>query len=256
MIQKVVITNNKNTPLHYLSELPAFKNGTVYEFKEGVNIIVGTNGCGKTTLMKLIEAYTLVDKEECSTGVYNGNINQLFKGFGTDAKFLGGVGVYADYTKNIFRLCHKDEKTDDNIMDSFDHFGEHYMQMHSSTGEGVTIALSAMFKRMFSADAKLTFDYNSVGAERLAYGKYIEAHKVDGDEWTILMDEPDRNLDIENVEQIKGVLSFHKPRTQVIAVVHNPLLICALSKNPEINIIEMTEGYVEKVRGIVDGMVK
>lgn len=255
MIRKVVITDNENTPIHYLSELPAFKNGTVYEFKEGVNIIVGTNGCGKTTLMKLIEAYALVDKEECSTGMYNGNINRLFKRLVENEELLDGASVYADYAKNIFRLCHKGEKGDDDVMNSFDHFGEFYMQVHSSTGEGIVIALNAMFKRMFSADAKLTFDYDRVGAERPAYGKYIEAHKVDGDEWTILMDEPDRNLDIENVGQIKGVLSFHKPQTQVIAVVHNPLLICALSKNPEINIIEMTEGYVEKVRGIVAEMV-
>ena len=47
MISKVVINNNGDTPIEYLSGLGAFKNGKTYEFKPGVNIIVGKNGCGK-----------------------------------------------------------------------------------------------------------------------------------------------------------------------------------------------------------------
>jgi ABC-type cobalamin/Fe3+-siderophores transport system ATPase subunit len=70
------------------------------------------------------------------------------------------------------------------------------------------------------------------------------------------MDEPDRNLDIENIDEIKGVLSFHKEQTQVIAVVHNPLLIYNLSNNPEVNLIEMTKGYVEKVKKTIDNLIK
>ena len=69
------------------------------------------------------------------------------------------------------------------------------------------------------------------------------------------MDEPDRNLDIENIGHIKSVLDFHKPHTQIIAVVHNPLLICALSKNPEVNFIEMTRGYVKNIRKMVKELV-
>lgn len=50
MVTKVVINNNEDTPIGYLSELKAFKNGKTYEFKPGVNIIVGENGCGKQDL--------------------------------------------------------------------------------------------------------------------------------------------------------------------------------------------------------------
>ena len=51
------------------------------------------------------------------------------------------------------------------------------------------------------------------------------------------------------------MLDFHKPHTQIIAVVHNPLLICALSKNPEVNFIEMTRGYVKNIRKMVKELV-
>ena len=52
MIEKIVIRDNKKSPVRYLPEIPLFKNGKVFEFKPGVNVIVGKNGCGKTTLMK------------------------------------------------------------------------------------------------------------------------------------------------------------------------------------------------------------
>ena len=252
MIHKVVIRDNTKSPIPYLSDLPAFKNGMVYEFKPGVNVIVGENGCGKTTLMKLIERYCMVDKRECDTGMFNSNIRNLF---GWTEDFLDGVDVYGDYQRNIFRLCHMAEKSSDDALRNADAFSEHFTQLHSSTGEGVVVAMQSMFKYMFSKKAKLTFDYEKIGESYPAYGEYVKAHRVEGDEFTLLMDEPDRNLDIENISGIKGVLSFHKEMTQVIAVVHNPLLICYLSKR-DINMIEMTEGYVDNVKKMVKELVR
>ena len=199
MIEKVLIRDNKNAPLHYLSDLDAFKNGAEYDFKPGVNVIVGENGSGKTTLLKLIERYLLVDKTECSLGMYGSVMRDLI---GLKGAVPDGVGVYADYDKNTFRLCHKAEKNDDDINSSFSAFGENYMQMHSSTGEGTNIAINSLFKRMFSKEAKLKFDYDKVAEKEKSYGDYIKSHRVkEHDEWTIIMDEPDRNLDIENIGQ-------------------------------------------------------
>ena len=245
MIEKVVIKDNKNTPIYYLSEIEKFKNGTVFEFKPGVNIIVGRNGSGKTTLLKLIERYLIVDKNSCSVGTYNSNITNIM---GIKREMPVGVDVYADYEKNVFRLCHASEKTDDDIMSSFKSFGTSYMEKSSSTGEAVNIALNYLFNEMFDENAKLKFNYDELGEKYPSYGEYIKEHRVnEHNEWTVLMDEPDRNLDIENINPIKGILSFHKENTQVIAVIHNPLIIYALAGNEEINFIEMTEGYVNTV---------
>lgn len=246
MIERVLIRDNKNSPLRYLSDLDAFKNGTEYDFKPGVNVIVGENGSGKTTLLKLIERYLLVDKTECSFGIYGSVMRDLI---GLNKDVPDGVDVYADYDKNTFRLCHKAEKNNDDVMSSFSAFGETFMQMHSSTGESVNIALNSLFKRMFSKEAKLKFDYNKAAEKEKSYGDYIKSHRVkEHDEWTIIMDEPDRNLDLENIGQIKNILSFHKENTQVIAVVHNPLLIYALSKKKNINFIEFTPGYIDRIK--------
>lgn len=254
MIEKVVIKDNTKSPLHYLPELDNFKNGAEYIFKPGINVIVGKNGTGKTTLMKLIERYLIVDKEDCSVGEFNSNVNALV---GLSRDVPDGIDVYADYDKNTFRLCHSSEKRDNDILSDFESFGTAYMQKHASTGEGVTIALNSLFKKMFGKGAKLRFDYDGIGKNIESYGKYVESHRVqEHDEWTILMDEPDRNLDIENIGQIRGILTCRKEQTQVIAVVHNPLLIYALSKSPDVNFIEMTPGYVECIKRNISEIVQ
>ena len=256
MVTKVVIKDNTDSPIKYLSKLSAFKNGKTYEFKPGVNIIVGKNGCGKTTLMNLIRDYLLVDLSECSFGEFNSNLDKVCFGLGDDKHMYLGVDVYADYYRNTFRLCHAGErKYNEDVFADKHSIDEFFGQQLASTGEGVLKSLDSLFARMFEKGANLTFNYTKFGDSYPQYMKYIHDHIIEGDEFTILMDEPDRNLDIENIGQIKGILSFHKPQTQIIAVVHNPLLICALSKNPDVNIIEMTRGYVNKVRKQVKELI-
>ena len=251
MIEKVVITDNTKTPIRYISKLKNFENGKEYCFKAGTNIIVGENGCGKTTLMNLIKAYLLVDFNECSLGMFNSNITKLF---GFNSNLLDGADVYADYKRNTFRLSHNGEKERAQVsLDSIENFRECMAQKHSSTGEGVQVAIKSLFNLMFGKDAHLSFDYKQPKLVE-NYPKYIEyvtSHTIKGDRYTILMDEPDRNLSIDSLLQIKGILSHDRPDTQLIVVIHNPLIIAALSKNPNINIIEMTEGYVDKIKDTI-----
>lgn len=255
MVHKVVIKDNGSTPIHYLSGLNAFKNGTEYTFKAGINIIVGENGCGKTTLMNLIKKYLLVDYTECSKGKFNSNINALFKDIIESKGFYGGVDVYADYNKNTFRLSHVGEKERMKVLETADDFATAIYQNNASTGEGVIIAMQSLFEYMFSSKAKLTFDYSQFKESHKEYIEYIDKHRMKGDEYTILMDEPDRNLSLENLSQIRHILSFHKPETQIITVIHNPLLIYSLSKKKSINFIEMTEGYIDKVKEEVNKLI-
>lgn len=257
MVTKVIIRDNQKCPIYYISELKNFRNGKEYEFKTGVNVIVGENGSGKTTLLNLIRAYLPVDLSECSAGTYNCNINNLFPNPFDHKEILDGVKVFADYQRNTFRLCHAGErKHNDEVFADDISISEFASQKEASTGEGVIVALSALFRRMFSKNARLTFDYLQFKDNYMEYIKYIHDHVVSGDEWTVLMDEPDRNLSIDNIAQIEGVLSIHKEHTQIIAVIHNPLIIYALSKNQEVNFIEMTRGDVKKVVKEVNRITK
>lgn len=256
MVTKVVIRDNTKSPIHYIADLGTFKNGTEYEFKAGVNVIVGENGSGKTTLMNLIKNYLCVDYTECFRGDYNCNINELFKTFRNDG-MLDGVDVYADYVRNTFRLSHAGEKVGQDAMKTFEDFGAMFDQRESSTGEGVIIAINYLFDYIFGKKAKLTFDYCQFKEVYPLYVDYVNKHRVECEkEWTILMDEPDRNLSLDNIEHIKYFLSFHKEHTQIIAVIHNPLLIYALSGMEHVHFIELTKGYVVKVKNQVNKIIK
>ena len=125
MVTKVIIRDNTKSPLTYLPDLEAFHNGKEYDFKPGVNIIVGENGSGKTTLMNLIKKYLCVDYTERSRGEYNCNINALFRTYHNDA-MLDGVDVYADYARNTFRLSHAGEKANNQALKTFEEFGSFY----------------------------------------------------------------------------------------------------------------------------------
>ena len=48
-------------------------------------------------------------------------------------------------------------------------------------------------------------------------------------------------------------LGNDKPQTQLIAVIHNPVLIYKLSKLDYVNIIEMSKDYLNKVKQFIEG---
>lgn len=66
MITSIRIDDNKKTPFEYIQKIKAFKNGSEFIFKPGVNVIVGKNGSGKSTLLNMISKYMLCEKKMCS----------------------------------------------------------------------------------------------------------------------------------------------------------------------------------------------
>lgn len=256
MVTKVIITDNSKSPIHYLGDLPTFKNGKEFIFKEGVNVIVGENGSGKSTLINLIKFYLLVAEQDCNSS----KIQNLYKHFNTDdsyTDFCSGVEVFADYEKNTFRLCHNDEKSNDFILENYHNAGSYFIQQHLSTGEGMMENLEALFDFVFGGKTSTTFNYNQFKDTKYnEYYNYVKNHTVKSNEYTFLLDELDRNLSLNNISQIKGILSFHKPDTQLIVVIHNPLLIYTLSDDKNINFIEMSDNYINSIKKEIENLIK
>lgn len=270
MIRSVTVRDARCAPYSYVADIPALKEGTTIEFKPGINIIVGANGCGKSTLIKTIATYLLCGNGCMKTPTgYNAvgdAVNDRHLWDPTESeKLLDGVDVAHDYNGVAFILRNSYEMENGDALRDMDSFVSAYKRRVSSMGENTMFSIQTLFDVMFAdkgveylafpvANLKKIMDNaGDVWKERIRQLlQYYKRNQVtdltpEDFQYTVLMDEPDRNLDIYNLDQVADILSQDKEMTQLIATVHNPLLIARLSQKPNVNIIEMTEGYVNAV---------
>ena len=270
MIRSVTVRDARCAPYSYVADIPALKEGTTIEFKPGINIIVGANGCGKSTLIKTIATYLLCGNGCMKTPTgYNSvgdAVNDRHLWDPTEGEKLhDGVDVAHDYNGVAFILRNSYEMENGDALRDMDSFVSAYKRRVSSMGENTMFSIQTLFDVMFAdkgveylafpvANLKKIMDNaGDVWKERLRQLlQYYKRNQVtdltpEDFQYTVLMDEPDRNLDIYNLDQVADILSQDKEMTQLIATVHNPLLIARLSQKPNVNIIEMTEGYVNAV---------
>lgn len=278
MIESVTIRDARNAPFQHTVDIPALSEGTEIRFKPGINIIVGANGCGKSTLLNTIAAYTLCERA-IKTPTGEGSIEDAMRSphhlwnairTGKDGILLDGVDVRHDYRGVVFRLRNIYEMGEEEQLSSFDNFQAAFAKPRMSMGQNTKLGLKQLFDAMFADQGidYLTFPieklitlrdrvndvlWNERISQLLAYYKKNQITDIQEKdfEYTVLMDEPDRNLDIDNIDEVVGVLGTPKEMTQIIAAVHNPLIIGQLSKKSYINFIEMTPDYVSKVHDAI-----
>lgn len=271
MITKVQITDNSKLPLKYAKKLDAFKNGKEYNFKGGVNVIIGKNGSGKTTLIKMIAMYMLCNDSLCSKLPNFANygalkLNNIFKH--NEAELMDGIKIMADYTGVVYNCLAHNEMKDEDILDNVTNMSYYLSNKGASTGETIVNSVGQLFKFAFRnkniqfplqeiMDMVKNKTCNDFWEERLTnllkyYSDNRDNFITQQDfEYTFLLDEPDRNLDITNIDSVYEILSHRKEMTQLITVIHNPILIYKLSRirgKNKINFIELTEGYLKDIK--------
>lgn len=266
MIKKIEITDNKFTSVGYISKIPAFENGSVFEFKPGVNVIVGPNGSGKSTLLRLIQDYTLCNENHYTRLPDALGFPDLFN---KEGEVKDGIKIYHDYLGIVFRLRQADElKENEAWLEDISSFALFLNGKNSSTGEKLLLSIHQLFNS-FTALKKDEYKFplkkleeakvNKLWTER--FHNLVDYYRscqffyenIEEFQYTVLMDEPDRNLDIENLEQVYGVVSSKRPNTQLITVLHNQALLYRLSKLEYINFVEFEKGYLERVCDFVEG---
>lgn len=275
MITKVQITDNSKLPLKHAEELDAFKNGKTYNFKGGVNVIIGKNGSGKTTLVKMIAMYMLCNDSLCSKLPNFANygalkLNDIFKH--NEAELMDGIKIMADYAGVVYNCLAHNEMKDEDILDNVTNMGYYLSNKGASTGETIVNSVGQLFKFAFRnkniqfplqeiMDMVKNKTCNDFWEERLTnLLKYYRDNKDNfitqrDFEYTFLLDEPDRNLDITNIDSVYEILSYRKEMTQLITVIHNPVLIYKLSKvkgKNKVNFIELTDGYLEDIKKVFE----
>lgn len=261
MIKSITIEDNTKLPLKYSYKLESLKNGTTYNFINGVNIIIGKNGSGKSTLLNNIASYLL-----CSHSYYSklpnssvpGEILKIDNLF-DDTQVKDGMKIKCDYAGVVYNYTPSQQgSTNINILSNYIECG------NKSFGERTKYEICALFDLAFS-NKNVQFPIKEIVTKRDSSNdywksrfnnllKYYKENKFDitSEEfsYTFLIDEPDKNLDIENIEEIYKVLSYKKEMTQLICVIHNPILIYKLSKLDYINWIELSNGYLNKIKEV------
>lgn len=257
MINSFKIINKDNTFYPQLAKL----NLPNIEFKTGTNVLIGKNGSGKTTIINALAQHTFCNKLGYS--MFPKDLIELLNLY-TDNSDINSIEIKGDYTESTFKLIIDNEIKSHEIMDNMSNVLRMMGTKNLSTGQKIKYSIEQLLKTMFKED-HTAFDWTYLD-------KYLDNHKtVDkSDIWyhrckaikdytktnhitdehgyfTVLMDEPDRNLDINGLTDVFEILNMNRKDVQVITAIHNPLLICKLAKNKNINFIELTPNYLNTI---------
>lgn len=177
-------------------------------------MIIGKNGSGKSTLLNIISMYALCDKSMCSE--MPDEALDFPPIFDDDDKVLDGIDISSDYIGKVFRLLPSTETNRDSVLKNISNFDLYANSIQKSYGEKVVLSLESLFNLMFNQKdyafpmqdlAEYKKKSNAFWIKRIDnLLKYYRRNCItlteSSFEYTVLMDEPDRNLDIDNIMQI------------------------------------------------------
>lgn len=257
----------------YPQRLPCLK-GKKFEFQRGINIICGYNGCGKSSLLKCIRRMTFCDKQ-----VHSKLQTTTFTWFKVQAvaeELYGSVDLVNDWNKSVFSLRPAEEVTGENFCDDTSTFSQMMSSGSYSSGMNTLSAIAYLLDRLhksrkggeeadirdfnkqvmeirLSARSDITLANASEESPVYCVKKYMSEHQLDSEGVTVIMDEPDRSIDILTADRIYSILDPDKPgdfKNSFLVVFHNTDMINRFlhAKNKSrINWIELTPGYLENV---------
>ena len=268
----------------YMYSLPSLK-GRTFRFTPGINIVVGKNGCGKTSLLNVMRYLTFCDGE-FGTRITGKSYWKLHYRQVFEEGHWHLSNMFADYSRSVISL----RKHDDIGAGQWDSGVSSFIQsMNSSSkskGELVKSALGMMMAYLYDGEEgfskggqrhdKVDREFNHLKFRKMALEHIEAAEKSDNDYYarmwtrmlqyykdnaleateenkkfrgvTFLLDEPDAGMDIDNIGEVYKFITSMPKGFQTIVALHNIGMISKLAKRGDVNFIELTEGYVDKVR--------
>lgn len=266
--------NKKNRLAEGISHeffLPALR-GKTFTFKRGLNIVVGENGCGKTSLLRVIRKLWMCEHrspEMYSRFLFSQFFNLSFSEFFDDGLYEG-VEMRADFRRPMFNLRKPEEvRHESSILDSVGNALQFMESASMSKGENTMSAISMLVNLMIGkskiADPKEYFNFTKTlsllqkvkttdecaDKVRFAVDWYRRNHAdLDASCLTATMDEPDAGMDIYRLDKVRSFLEIvsQVQRDQFIVTMHNVALIRTMMELPNVHFIELSPGYLEAIK--------
>lgn len=269
----------------YLFKLPSIK-GKTFEFKPGLNVIVGKNGCGKSSLLKAIRALTFCDEVFASSIKDGRDFWEMHTHNSYENGYWHLAVLKAQYELRTFNLRQEGDFHKEDFCVSSVNFMQAMSGNRYSSGQKIIGALNMMlryykygegwermkkgtpvpknddrgnlphhyFKEYVLDVIEKQLDGSRSHSEYWdsMYKTFQEYYKENDDNTykgvSFLMDEPDRGMDIENLNGMYEMFSPKNTHIQDIVVLHNVGLIHKFRLlGDKVNFIEMTDGYLDSV---------
>lgn len=266
MITSLNIVDPASAPIPWLAKTPALAKPRKFDFKPGLNILWGRNGCGKTTLIKLIARMA-----HCEQGGV-----PVVTQTSVDNMFASMRGIYDDKKER-----EQQRKLRDSV--DFEHDGQSIQLFDPSSAVGLAGGGAYFDDDFFTQGVHNTLFKGSAGQTTLYRFDGILAGLVEGrkprpierritasrvnEHWarkieicehfltgrgkegpaTILLDEPERSVDLPTQLRMWRFLRAYAPRNQFIIASHSLIAL----RIPEANYIEMEDGYMAQSLDVI-----